>query len=515
MVHSPPESHPRFDTASLRGPVVKGLFWRTVEISGTRIIAAFVFVALARILAPEIFGIVAVATAFTALLQMVSDLGFVPAVIQRKDLAAEHLDAAFWASMALGVLLTILGIVSGAALASLMNEPALAWVLPVISLNFILVAPSLIPMAVLLRGFGFRALGKRNLIASIVSGGAAILLATTGYGIWALIGSQLVGTVMATILLWFSSSWRPRFTFSTTHFRDLLPFGRQSIAATILAHVHERADDVIVGRVLGTVAVGFYAIGTTVTGLISTAVTGPLANVAFVALSKIQSEPARFANAVRIFCAARGLIGIPVFAALAALAPLGVPLVIGDRWSSAIPVVQVLALYGIVDTVFMGLIPAILAAGRTDLRLRLAGANAILAIGGFLVAVPFGLVAVAWAQVAASGLVGLAALVFMRATHTMGFRRMATTFGPALAAATPMVVFLVGAQHLFSGNFPWLVLFVLVVVGGGVYCALAWFMAGPVIKEFAEAAFTVLKQPQRPPPPNADIPRPAELPPLL
>ena len=153
------------------------------------------------------------------------DQGFGTALVQRTDLEHEHLDAAFWVQLAIGV--AIAGITVGAAgwIATFFAEPRLTEVLQVLALFPAITAFTLVQQAQLKRQFEFRALAIRHIISAVAGAIIGIALAVLGYGVWSLVAQMLGGAVVGLVVLWRASSWRPRFAFSMRHFRDLVGFG--------------------------------------------------------------------------------------------------------------------------------------------------------------------------------------------------------------------------------------------------------------------------------------------------
>ncbi|MBD0389094.1 MAG: oligosaccharide flippase family protein [Nostoc sp. C3-bin3] len=110
---------------NLRQKAVKGVVWSAIQSWGRQAIAFIVFALLARLLAPEVFGLVALAGVFLAFTQVFLDQGFADAIVQREQLDPEHLDTAFWTNLGIGLLLTLLGIAVAGLVADLFNQPQL------------------------------------------------------------------------------------------------------------------------------------------------------------------------------------------------------------------------------------------------------------------------------------------------------------------------------------------------------------------------------------------------------
>jgi len=209
---------------SLREKATKGIVWSAVQKWGRAAISIATFVALSRLLPPEAFGLVALASVFTTVVEIFLDQGFSAAIVQRADVEREHLDTAFWISILTGILLAAGGIAVAGWVATLFDEPLLAPVLSWLSLSFILNALSTTQLAVLQRKLAFKSLAARSLVATTIGGVVGISMAFAGFGVWSLVAQELVRGLAAAIILWRSSDWRPGFKVSKKHYKDLLPF---------------------------------------------------------------------------------------------------------------------------------------------------------------------------------------------------------------------------------------------------------------------------------------------------
>jgi len=202
----------------LKAKVVRGVGWSTVKTWGTKLVTFLVYPILARLLGPEVYGVVALAGVYLALLDIFSDVSFGAAVEQRRDLEPEHLDSIFWAFLALGVFLTLGTIVAAPLTAKFFDEPELTPVVRWLSLGFMLRMICGVQTSLLRRGLRIKELAARDL-ASVGAGSAVgITLALNGFGVWSLVAQRLVSQSVVVLLLWHVSDWRPRRRFSARAF---------------------------------------------------------------------------------------------------------------------------------------------------------------------------------------------------------------------------------------------------------------------------------------------------------
>ena len=156
-----------------------------------------------------------------------------------------------------------------------------------------------------------------------------------------------------------------------------------------------RSDDVLIGYFLGPTLLGFYTIGYQLLLTIIKLVTEVSNSVAFPAFSRIQHKPERMRDAFYQVTQYTSLFAFPVFIGLAALAPELVPALFGEKWAPSIPVMQVLALIGVLQSVLFFNGSVIKASGKPSWQLGIMLLNALCSVIGFLLAVRWGIVAVA------------------------------------------------------------------------------------------------------------------------
>ena len=200
-------------------------------------------VILARLLMPEDFGLVGMIVVFTGFAGIFSDAGFGAALIQKKAVEERHLSSVFWLGMIVGALLSVITICGAPSIAVFYDEPLLKPLASLIALNFVLVSLTIVPSALLRRSMSFKRLTFVNIIAMVVSGGAAIVLALSGLGVWTLIWRALLSSAVTVLCLWILTEWRPRFTFQGKALRELLNFSGNLVGSSTFNYWVRNADN--------------------------------------------------------------------------------------------------------------------------------------------------------------------------------------------------------------------------------------------------------------------------------
>ena len=355
---------------SLGSRILSGVAWKAgsqVTLQITRMVVALV---LARLLAPNDWGLAAMVIVFSGFVVVFTDSALGTALIQRRELLEEDRSSVFWVSAAGGLVLAVAGMALAGPLATFYGEPEVRWLFVALSAGFLVSALGATQMALLLREMQFRKLELRQIAATLVGSSAGIGIALGGFGAWAIVGQLLAEATTSTLLLWMLTPWRPSFVFSTGSLRRLGGFAGTIFAENIVWQAGRTVGSVLIGRVLGAAALGTFTLAMTVILMPFARIAGPLQQVFFPAFSQISDDRGRIADiwirATRIV----GAISMPALVGLAIVAPDFVQVVLGPKWSEAAAVIQILAVVGILQSLHTLNGEVLLALGKAGTLLR-------------------------------------------------------------------------------------------------------------------------------------------------
>jgi O-antigen/teichoic acid export membrane protein len=389
-----------FPTGSLKAAARAGSRWTAFQFGGSRLATFLVFLVLARLLTPEEFGVVAIATVFVALLQLLAEGGFSQALIQRRDLEPGHVDTVFWTSVGTGLLLAVGLALAARPLSVLYGQPLLAEIVPVLAIGLVLSAFGSTQSAQLRRAMQFRPLAVRAIVSNVVAGATGVVLALLGAGVWALVVQYVVLNAVQTVLLWAFAVSRPGLRVSRRHFADIFGFSRHTLGNQLLQFTSTRSDDFLIGAFLGAGPLGLYAVAYRLLTTLNDVINQTLLGVAFPVFARLQHDTARLRNAYCTVLKVGAAMAFPGFGFFVLAAPEVVEVVFGARWLPAAPVMAVLAIFGALQTSLLITDSCLNAIGRPGVVFR----NRLLSTGvqvvAFAVAAPFGIIWVAWSLVA-------------------------------------------------------------------------------------------------------------------
>jgi PST family polysaccharide transporter len=301
---------------------------------------------------------------------MFNDLGFGPALVRKEAVTEAELSTVFWLNLATGILLALATAALGPPLAQFYRQPVLLPLCIGLSWGSLAAPLSTVHNALLQRRFAFRGLAAIDLFGITAGGSVGVLLAATGHGIWALVW-QSNATVLAALLATLGHArWAPRLQFDSAAAARLGRFSGCLTAASVLNYWVRNLDNLLVGRFLGTAALGFYAQAYQMMLYPVQNVAALAGRVMFPALAQVQADADRLRRSY--LQALRGIAALtfPLMLGAMVLAPDLYASLFGPKWQPSVFLFRILCGVGLLQSLgtTIGWIYTI--TGRTDLHLR-------------------------------------------------------------------------------------------------------------------------------------------------
>lgn len=472
---------------NLRQKVLKGVVWTALQNFGSQIISFVVFSLLARLLGPEVFGLVALAGIFLAFVQIFTDQGLSAAIVQRQELDPEHLDTAFWINVGTGILLTVFGIAAAGVVANIFNEPQLAPIVRWLSLSFLFSAFNSVQSAILSRELAFKSLAIRTLVANFIGGVVGVVMAFQGFGVWSLVGQQLVNGLVAIFVLWRVSDWRPGLNISAKHYQELFAFGINDVGFNVFNFFSRRGDDLLIGYFLGHVALGYYTIAYRVLLLMTQLLISTTSKVALPTFSRLQQEPERLRRAFYTATQLSSLVAVPAFLGVVVLAPELVQVLFGSKWLPSIPVMQVLSFAGVLQSVSYFNGSVIVAMGKPSWRLGITVLNSVSNIVAYALVVHWGIVAVAAAFVIRGYLFSPLPIWMIHKLIHLELSVYLRQYVVPLVSSLVMVIAILGVKYVFGELVSvYMLLSICIAIASVVYGLMIWWTMPQVFQQLLD-----------------------------
>lgn len=353
------------ETASLGGRVARGASWIAAARLATNLLGFISMIVVARLLAPDDFGVVAVAVTAMQLLQGISDIGVSQAVVRFRDAGRDDLDTLFSFSAARGVAVAGLMIAAAPFAAHFFADQRLAGVF---------LGAAVYPLLMGLtnpRFFEF----ERNIDFSkeflwlVASKLASVVVAITVAAIlrdyWAIVFSLITLAAMQLVLSYAMRPYRPRLSLAS--WRKVMGFSGWLAGVSVMAALNNKIDAFILARFVGPVGTGNYYCGFQLAELPTREFSTPVARAIYPGLSELQGERERMRGAFLKGVEALGAIGMPMSIGFAFVAQDTIALLLGEKWLGAVHVVEVLTPVLGVQTLFLATQYYAMALGLTRL----------------------------------------------------------------------------------------------------------------------------------------------------
>ncbi len=469
---------------SLKAKALRGVLWNLVEVLGTQGTAFLVFVLLARLLEPAAFGLVALAGTVIMVLTIFVEAGFSTAIVRAEEVTDQKLNTAFWIGVGVALLL-VLGLSASAGwVARLYGAPELTPVLRALAWIMLFSSLSAVHTALLVRQLNFRSKALRRLVAVFAGGVAGVVLALLDYGVWALVGKQAVEGLVDCIVVWRTSPWRPGRDVTRKDARELFSFGKNMVGSSLVTFLNRSADDLIIGVFLGPAALGYYAVAYRANVAVTEVALRATSRTAVPVFAKLQAEPERLREAYYSALELAALVACPVFLGLSATAPEVCLAMFGADWAPSVRPMQVLGLAGLGAAIHLYLAPILIATGQPTTLFRFGLAQGVFNVLAFLIAVRWGIVAVAWAFVARSLITFPIVLWLMRRAIGAEPRRILGLVSAPTFASLVMLGAVSAARPALSGLPTLVTLLGLMVVGALTYLVMMALIGRRTVERF-------------------------------
>lgn len=379
----------------------RSMGWHYLSFGGTKFLSLVTLSILARLLLPENFGLVALATLTMDYLAIISDLGFSAALIQKKDKVIESANIAFVINFLANALLSLIIFIVAPYAALFFNEPELTSVLRWLGLTFILKSVGTVHNVLLERDLNFKKKLVPDLSSAIIKAVVSIVLAWLGLGVWALVIGQLVGVVATSIILWILLPWRPKFEWDTKVAKELFGYGLSIMGVSILSAWEDGFDYLIIGRIFNTTALGIYTIAYRLPETLILNTMWVMTSVLFPTFSALQHDKDSlrkgFLSTVRYV----EILVTPLCIGMVVVADPLIRVAFGEQWIEAIPILQVISIYTLVISIGFHAGDVYKAIGRPDIILKISILLFPVRLILLWIGAQFGLIGVAYGHLAA------------------------------------------------------------------------------------------------------------------
>ena len=351
--------------------VISGLLWKFSERMAAQIVTFIVTIILARMIAPEDYGAIALITIFITIANVFVVSGFGNALIQKKDADDIDCSSVFYFNIVFSVLIYFIIFLIAPYVAKFYNMDILKPLLRILALKVVLAGVNSIQQAYVSKKMMFRKFFLSTLIGTIVSAFVGVGLAIYGAGVWALVAQQLSNALLDTVILWITVKWRPILKFDFGRVIGLISYGWKILATNLINAIYDNLKNLIIGKKYSSVDLAYYSKGKQFPELFVTNINSAIGSVLFPAMALIQDDKERLKESIRKSIMLSSFIMLPLMAGLFVLADDVVTLLLTDTWSFCVPYLRIACIYLSTYPINTANLQALNAIGRSDYYLKL------------------------------------------------------------------------------------------------------------------------------------------------
>lgn len=379
------------NTAELKSKAIKGSLWSLFETFSLQIIQFVIGVVLARLLEPKDFGLIALTVIFTNVSAAITDGGFEKTLIQREKLSQLQISSVFYLNILLGIMMTACLIIAAPFIAVFFNAPELTAILRVTSLTIFLTSLYQTQRALLLKNLNFKKISKVQMATSIIGGITGLILALTGFGVWALVYAALLPQIFKVLFFWIKASWYPGLQFSFNSIRLMIPYGLNVLASSVFFFIIHQFNVFIVGKFYSKTELGLFNRGNRFPELIVSSVQNVVLKMTLPIFSKLQSEKEQLLHTVKKTTKIISFVSFPLLFILLIKAEDVTIFLFTEKWRGSIIFLQLFCLIKIFEPFITVHRELLLAQGHSRLLLKVFTVTSLVEMAVILWVIRYGI----------------------------------------------------------------------------------------------------------------------------
>ena len=375
--------------------IFTNIIWRFFERTGTQLVTLAVSIILARMLAPELFGLLAMIVAVVTVLRVPIENCLGHALIQKEDADRSDFSTAFYFNLIVAAGLYAAVFFIAPAVAAHAEVTGMTALIRVLGVSIPVSAFKSLQQAYAERNMLFRKFFFASLAGTVIAGVAGVLLALKGFGIWALAAQYMLDLTVDTVLLWVIVRWRPNAVFSSKRLGALLSYGWKLTASALMDSAFEGLKQTLTGLRISSADLAYLNRGQVYPRALFNTVNSSVENVMFSAMSREQSRPEIVREMVRKNVTTVTYVLAPFLAGLAAVAEPLTRLVLTEKWMPCVPLLRICCAAYLLSPAVKANQSAINAMGRSGLFLILEVIKKLFSVTILFISLRFGVTGVA------------------------------------------------------------------------------------------------------------------------
>lgn len=377
---------------TLKQQTKKGLYWSAAGNFANQGMRFIFSIILARLLAPDAYGIIGMLSIFICIVSVFIDCGFSQALISKPNRTQKDFSTEFFFNIGVGVIGYLILFIISPFIAHFYKMPILSPILKVIGVGIIINSLCVVQSAQFAINLNFKTPAKISVITQLISGLFGIILAYLGFGVWALVFQQVIGGFLNAVLLWILAGWRPTLEFSIDSFKYLWNYGSKILGASMIQQVYDNLYPLVIGKFFNATSLGLYSRANSFATLPSSNLSNILGSVTFPVLSKLRNDIHKLTNVYSRMLKCTAFIVFPLMIGMAATANSFVKTLLNEQWFDCIIMLQLLCCALIWQPLSFIHINVLKVIGRTDVILKLEIMKRTMGLITIFASIPFGII---------------------------------------------------------------------------------------------------------------------------
>lgn len=382
--------------------IISGLIWRFSERMLAQLVTFLVSIVLARLLSPDEYGAIAIVTIFITLANVFVTSGFGSALIQKKEADNIDFSSVFYFNIVFSILIYSILYYIAPSISTFYNLEILTSVIRVLGLRIILAGINSVQQAYVSKNMLFKKFFFSTLFGTILSGVVGIIMAYTGFGIWALVAQYLTNTIVDTGILWITVKWRPEFVFSIERMKMLFKYGWKLLLSALLDSTYSQIRSLVIGKMYSPTDLAFYDKGQQYPSLVVTNINASIGSVLFPVMADKQDDKRAIKNMTRKAIKISSYIMWPMMVGLAIVSKPLITFMLTDKWLPCVPFLQIACFNFAFWPIHTANLEAIKALGRSDIFLKLEMIKKFIGITILIIVMQYGVMAIALSGIIAT-----------------------------------------------------------------------------------------------------------------
>lgn len=467
---------------------IRGAYFTSIALGFRQIVSLGTTFYVARQILPSDIGLFSLVMIVIGLAQVIGDLGIATGLVRSQKNSSDLLSTCFWISAAIGLFLSLIVFFLAPVAGWFYGKPEIQPFLQASAVGLIVNFMTPVPLAILQQKLSYREISIVQGIASLTGAFMAIALVYSGFGIWGLVLQPITGNVVNFMGLCWYSKWLPSFEFNIKPAKEIIYNGLNLLGAGITGYFRNSFDAIIIGKSLPTADLGLYGMAQTILYAPMHLITSTISRVIFPLLAKVQNDQKKINEAVLTATSRTALIILPLYFGLFVLAEDFVLHVFGSNWSSMTPLIRIMSISFIVQSITNVSNPLMLALGKMKMIFLISVSGAIVYFIALIILIPYGLQALAMGYSVINIIIALTSIIIaLKYAEIKITAYLKKLLNPILFSLVMSVVLLTSKEMVAGGTI--LGFISLVITGGVFYAFLMYFFEKHVLQQIYNSIF--------------------------